>query len=252
MRPLLLVSVVTLTLFATPLQSADLFDRLGLKKGTESLSALSQDQVMSGLKEALAKGVQQAVSNLGKTDGFLKDAGVRIPMPESLRKVERGLRAAGQAQLADEFVTTMNRAGEQAVPEAASVLADSVRQMTAADAKAIVTSTNTAATDYFRRTAETNLYARFLPIVKKATEATGVTAAYKRMTGKAGLGGLGSFGGLGGASLNKDLLDLDGYVTRKSLDGLFMKIAEQEKLIRENPAARTTDLLQKVFGSAAK
>lgn len=252
MRPLFLASVASLTLFVTALPAADVLDRLGLTKGAESLAALSQDQVMSGLKEALARGVQLAVTNLGRTDGFLKDAGVRIPLPESLRKVERGLRAAGQSHLADEFVTTMNRAGEQAVPEAAGVLGDAVRQMTAADAKAIAVGTNTAATDYFRRTAQTNLYARFLPIVKKATEATGVTAAYKRMTEKAGLGGLGSLGGLGGTSLGKESLDLDAYVTRKSLDGLFTKIAEQEKSIRDNPAARTTDLLQKVFGSAAK
>jgi hypothetical protein len=247
--------VVVLGLCAGTVHSADLLDKIGLTKGTPSLSALSQEQVMSGLKEALAKGVQMAVTNLGKPDGFLKDVSVRIPLPESLKKVEKGLRAVGQSQLADEFVTTMNRAGEQAVPEAAAVLGDAVRQMSVADAKAIATGTNTAATDYFRRTAGTNLYTRFLPIVKKATEATGVTAAYKRMTEKASLGGQGGFGGLGGLAgntLGKDSVDIDAYVTRKALDGLFVKIAEQEKAIRENPAARTTDLLQKVFGSLGK
>ena len=252
MRSSILLLAVTVMFHATALQSADLLNRIGLTKSTESLAALSQDQVMSGLKEAVAKGVQLAVANLGKPDGFLKDMKVRIPLPDSPRKVERGLRAARQAELADEFVTTMNRAGEQAVPEAAGVLGDSVRQMTAADAKAIAVGTNTAATDYFRRTAGTNLYARFLPIVKKATEAAGVTVAYKRMTDKAGLGGLSGLSGLGGTSFNKDSLDIDAYVTRKAMDGLFMKIAEQEKMIRENPAARTTDLLQKVFGSVGK
>lgn len=252
MRFLSSLLIVVLGFCAGTVYSAELLDKLGLTKATPSLSALSQEQVMSGLKEALAKGVQRAVTNLGKPDGFLKDASVRIPLPESLRKVERGLRAVGQSQLADEFVTTMNRAGEQAVPEAAAVLGDAVRQMTAADAKAIATGTNTAATDYFRRTAGTNLYVRFLPIVKKATEAAGVTAAYKRMMEKAGGGGLGGFGGLAGGALGKDSLDIDAYVTRKALDGLFVKIAEQEKAIRENPAARTTDLLQKVFGAVGK
>jgi hypothetical protein len=140
----------------------------------------------------------------------------------------------------------MNRAAEKAVPEAAAVLSDAVRQMTLADAKAILTSTNTAATDYFRRTSQTNLHARFLPIVKQATEKTGVTAAYKRMMEKTSLGGFSA------SFLSKDAFDIDDYVTRKSLDGLFLKIAEQEKAIRENPAARTTELLQKVFGTVKR
>ena len=208
-----------------------------------SLAALSQEQVVGGLKEALGKGVEQAVATLGRTNGFLKDAKVKIPMPESLQKVERTLRTLRQDKLADEFVTTLNRAAEQAVPEAAAVLGDSVKQMSIADAKSILTGTNNAATQYFRRTSETNLHARFLPIVKSATEKTGVTSAYKRMMGKASFAG--SFLGL-------DAGDIDAYVTRKTLDGLFLKIAEQEKLIRENPVARTTDLLQKVFGAVAK
>ncbi|MRR52877.1 MAG: DUF4197 domain-containing protein [Rhodocyclaceae bacterium] len=207
--------------------------------------------MVGGLKEALATGVKKAVSSLGKEDGFLKDAGVKIPMPENLQKVEKTLRALRQDKLADDFVTTMNRAAEQAVPEAAAVLGDSLKQMTISDAKAVLTGTNNAATQYFRRTSETNLYARFLPIVKAATEKAGVTGAYKRMTDKAG-GGLGGFGGLGASLLGKEAPDLDSYVTHKALDGLFLKIAEQEQRIRENPVARTTDLLQKVFGAVGK
>ena len=254
MRSRLLIPIAAWILVSASAHAADLLDKLGLKKASDSpaLTALSQDQVVSGLKEALAQGVQHAITNLGKADGFLKDGTVRIPMPENLRKVEKALRAVGQPQLADEFVTTMNRAAEQAVPEATSVLADAVRQMTVADAKNILASTNTAATDYFRRTSETNLYTRFLPIVKMATQQTGVTAAYKKMTDQVPTGGLGGLGLLGGRSLSKESLDLDAYVTRKTMDGLFLKIAEQEKLIRENPAARTTELLQKVFGAVRK
>jgi hypothetical protein len=119
--------------------------------------------------------------------------------------------------------------------------------MTLADAQAILTSTNNAATAYFERTSTTNLYERFLPIVHTATEQAGVTAAYKKMTEKA------SFGGFSATSLlGKNSADLDGYITRKALDGLFLKIGQEEERIRDNPAARTTDLLQKVFGAVSK
>jgi hypothetical protein len=215
---------------------------------TNSLAGLSQEQLSGGLREALGKGVEKAIATLGKPDGFLKDLDVRIPMPASLQKVEQTLRSLGQARLTDEFVTTMNRAAEQAVPEAAGVLADSVKQMSIANAKSILTGTNDAATQYFRRTSETNLQARFLPIVKTATAKAGMTSAYKRMTGQAA----GGLGGLGTGLLGKEMPDLDDYITRKSLDGLFLKIAEQEKQIRENAVARTSELMQKVFGAVHK
>jgi|SRR6185369_15978128 hypothetical protein len=143
---------------------ADLFERLGLGKSKSTDSSvdgkiggtLTQDQMVGGLKEALANGVEKAVANLGKGDGFLKDLGVKIPMPASLQKVQKTLRTFRQDKLADEFVTTMNRAAEQAVPEAAAVLGDSVKQMSIADAKSVLAGTNNAATQYFRRTSETN------------------------------------------------------------------------------------------------
>ncbi len=240
-------------LAAFPAHGAGLFDFLKPKPAAgqtsgvpaaASLTGLSQDQMVQGLKEALGKGVQQAISTLGKEDGFLKDLSVKIPMPQSLQRVESTLRTLRQDKLADDFVTTMNRAAEKAVPEAAAVLGDSVKQMSIADARAILTGTNNAATQYFRRTSETNLYARFRPIVEKATEQVGVTRAYKQMMDRTGVAG-----GLGASLLGQESTDLDGYVTRKALDGLFVKIAEEEKRIRENPVARTTDLLQKVFGA---
>jgi hypothetical protein len=250
------MATFTLVAFALLLglraSGASLFDRLGLgKTPTNSPStlttALSSEEITGGLKEALSKGVERAVGMLGQPDGFLKDASVKIPMPETLKKVERTLRALRQDTLADEFVTTLNRAAEQAVPEAAAVLGTAVKQMTLADAKAILTSTNNAATAYFRHTSETNLHERFLPIVRKATEQAGVTSAYKTMTEKANFGGFSA-----GSLLGQDAIDLDGYVTRKALDGLFLKIGLEEQRIRENPVARTTDLLQKVFGAVGK
>ena len=209
-----------------------------------TLTGLSQDEMVGGLRAALAKGVEHAVGLLGTHDGFLLDLAVKIPMPEELQRVEKTLRRLGQDQLADEFITTLNRAAEEAVPQAANVLADSVKQMTLVDAQKILTGTNNAATEYFRRTSSTNLYTRFYPIVQTATAKTGLTGAYKQMIDKVPP--------VFGSFLGTDATDLDGYVTRRSLDGLFLKIADEEKHIRENPLARTTDLLQKVFGAVKR
>ena len=235
-------------------------DALGLKSSTNSaagsaaLGALSQTQMAGGLKEALGNGLQNAIKQLGHDGGFLTNVAVKIPLPEKLQSVEKTLRALKQDKLADEFVTTMNHAAEQAVPEAAAVFGDAVKQMSIEDAKSILTGTNNAATQFFRRTTQTNLYAKFYPIVKAATAKTGVTAAYKNMIGKvsgsSGFGG--ALGGLANSYLGTDALDVDAYVTNKALDGLFTMVAEEEKRIRENPLARTTDLLKQVFGAAAK
>lgn len=263
MRNIYFPLFVGATLALAPLARGDnLLDRFGFGKSQPTNppaaagigGALTQDQMVGGLKEALANGVQHAVANLGQSGGFLNDSGVRIPMPASLQKLDKAARALGQGRLADDFIASMNRAAEQAVPEAAAVLGDSVKQMTIADAKSILTGTNNAATQYFRRTSETNLYERFLPIVQKTTEQTGVTSAYKKLaaTASGGLGRLGGLGGLGGSISGLEAPDLDSYVTHKTLDGLFLKIAEEEKQIRENPVARTTDLLQKVFGAVGK
>jgi hypothetical protein len=205
-----------------------------------TLAVLSQSDVASGLKEALSKGVNQAIANLGKEGGFLNNTDVKIPMPPQLHQVEGALRAVGQSKLADEFVATMNHAAEKAVPVAANVFAGAITNMTVEDAKAILTGPSDDATQYFRKTSETQLHEQFLPIVKDATAKTGVTAAYKNLLQQAGPAA---------TFLGKDAGDLDGYVTKKSLDGLFKMVTAEEKRIREDPAARTTDLLKKVFGS---
>lgn len=241
---------------------ADLWSSLGLGKtstnaSSAALSALSSDQVAGGLKDALGNGLQHAVASLGHDGGFLTNLAVKIPMPEKLQSVEKGLRAVGQEKYADEFVATMNHAAEQAVPQAASVFGDAVKQMSIDDAKNILTGPDDAATQFFRRTTQTNLYAKFYPIVQKATANTGVTSAYKTMLAKvSGTGSsLGGFGGtLGGMAnnyLGADALDVDKYVTDKTLDGLFKMVADEEKQIRQNPVARTTDLMKQVFGAVA-
>lgn len=254
-----LSALVTLLVFHDA-GRAGVLDFLGLgSKGKDTaampaaVSALSQDQVVDALKEALSKGVQQAVSRLGHDGGFLTNLDVRIRMPEKLRAVEKTLRAVHQDKLADEFVDTMNHAAEQAVPEAAGVFGEAIKNMSVADAKAILTGTNNAATQYFRTATQTNLFEKFLPIVKKATDQTGVTSAYKRLMGKVdGEHSLGGFGSFGRSLFGSDAVDVDGYVTNKALDGLFKMVAEEEQRIRENPVARTSDLLQKVFGAVKK
>lgn len=271
MKPTYTTVLLALALFllSADLSHANLLERLGLKRSSTtttapaSLSTLTQEQMVAGLKEALAQGLQQAISQLGQTNGFLTNPLVRIPMPQQLESVEKTLRTLKQDKLADDFVITMNRAAEEAVPAAASVFVDSLKQMTISDAQLLLTGGTNAATQYFEKTTRTNLANLFLPIVQKATASNKVTAAYKQLVERASLaqntqtnavarslGGL--LGRAGEQYLSTSTLDVDAYVTDKALDGLFKMIAEQERLIRENPKARSTELLQKVFGALKK
>lgn len=202
---------------------------------------LTDAEMVSGLKQALDKGTRFAVDSLGRDGGFLNNSAVKIPMPDSLSWVEKSLRTLHQDELADEFIGTMNHAAEQAVPEAAAIFGDAIQDMSMEDAQGILTGPDDAATQYFRSNTEAALTARMRPIVEDATARAGVTSAYKSMTARAG--GMTSL--LPAAST-----DLDGYVTGKTLDGLFLMIAAEERKIREDPLARSTDLLKKVFGAA--
>lgn len=233
---------------------AGLFDQLKSalttsNSPTAAVSALPEDEVASGLKEALSIGVSNAVTSLGCNNGFLTNLTVKIPMPDKLQTVEKGMRLAGQGKMADDFIGSMNHAAEQAVPVAAGVFGDAISQMSIADAKTILSGPDDAATQYFQRTTQTNLFARFFPIVQKATDSVGVTSEYKTMMGK--FASVNTFSGFLGKSspVNLDAADIDTYVTNKALEGLFKMVAAEEKNIRANPAARTSDLLQKVFGS---
>jgi len=202
--------------------------------------ALSNDQIAEGLKQALSKGADFAVASLGKTGGFLNDKNVRIPIPEKLSQIEDLLRTAGQDKYADEFITTMNSAAEAAVPLTLEVLKDSIQKMTVADAKNILNGKDDAATQYMQRVSSERLKTKIAPIIKQATAKTGVTKSYKAMYDKLGFAG---------KYLNLDDYDIDSYVTQKTMDGLFVMIAEEEKKIRDNPIERTTDVLKEVFGS---
>ena len=224
-----------------------------LKQGTHASDAtraatLPSSDIAAGLKEALAKGTTHAINSLGRTDGFWGNAKVRIPLPGKLKQVGDLARQLGQGDKVDAFQLSMNRAAEKAVPQVADIFGEAIRKMTLEDARGILTGGDHAATDFFRRVAGQALTARIHPIVAQATESVGVTRKYKAFASGEGSGLGGVLGALGGNDEQRNPLDLDDYVTAQTLDGLFTMIGEQEQAIRKNPAARTTELLKKVFG----
>jgi len=207
---------------------------------TSGNGKLSQTDAANGIREAMAQGVRRAISQLGREDGFNKDPLVRILVPKQLRKAADLSRQLGAGKKVDQFELSMNRAAEKAIPAAADIFADAARQMTVQDAIKIVRGDDDAGTQFFRRATEDKLRAKFMPIVADATAKAGVTKRYKEMSGKnAGVAKL-----LGGG----ESIDLDRYVTDKTMDGLYHYVAEQEKDIRKNPMKRSSDLLRKVFG----
>jgi hypothetical protein len=246
MRPntlptLVLAAIVLVTGCATRAHADDWKDRLRDSLGGSRSSRLSESEASGGIKEALAQGVHRAVTQLGRTDGFYGDSAVRIRIPGQLGKIADTARQLGAGRKVDEFELAMNRAAEKAVPIAADVFADAVRQMTVRDAIDIVRGEPDAGTRFFRRVTEDRLRAQFHPIVEDATESAGVTQRYKAMVGRnAGLVAL-----LGGS----ESVDLDEYVTEAAMDGLFKVVADQERAIREDPAQRSSELLRKVFGN---
>lgn len=211
-----------------------------------STSALSESEIGAGLKEALSIGAEHAVDYLGKPGGFLNDSNVRIPLPGSVDKIASGLRAVGQGALVDEFELTMNRAAEEAIPQTLDIIQTTVQNMTLEDVRGILSGGDDAATQFLRKNTWDSMHGAVMPIVTKATNQTGATASYKKLTSSSG-GTIGALGGLLGSS--SDVLNLDSYVTDKTLDGMFYMLAKKEKDIRNNPLAQSTDLLKQVFGN---
>ena len=203
------------------------------------LDRLTNQDAVSGLRAALEKGTGVAVDLLGKTDGFLGNGAVKIPLPDSLKKYENLMRRVGMGKYADELILTMNRAAEAAVPEAKKLFVDSIRKMSVQDAKGILTGGQTSGTDYFRRTTTDPLRERFLPIVKKATARVKLAEKYNQYAQKGVQFGL----------VKKEQANLDDYVTQKALDGLFFMVAEEEKKIRQDPVKAGSDIIRKVFGA---
>ncbi|HEV8517424.1 MAG TPA: DUF4197 domain-containing protein [Burkholderiales bacterium] len=206
------------------------------------LASLSNQDAGSGLKDALAQGSAAAVGKLGVENGFLNNDKVKIPLPDALKRVESGLRLMGMQRQADELVVAMNHAAEQAVPEAKPLLIAAIKNMSWQDAKGILTGGETAATDYFRRTTSDQLTAKFLPIVTKATSNVGLAEKYNNIAGQGARLGL----------VDAKQAKIENYVTQKTLDGLFIMIAEQEKAIRKDPLGTATGMARTVFGMLVK
>jgi len=203
------------------------------------LAGISNADAGAGVRQALAKGAEHAVSSLGQKNGFLANSKVKIPLPGYLEKAESGLRMFGMGKQADQLVETMNHAAENAVAQAMPILSDSIKRMTVQDAKAILTGGDDSVTEYFRRSSSEQLAIKFQPIVKSATSKLQLAEQYNKFAGRAASFGL----------VDKKDADIDSYVTQKAMDGLFLMIAEEERKLRANPVAAGSALLKKVFGA---
>lgn len=238
-----LVGAVLPALAGCAATSQDVIDALGQIGNVVQGTGLSQGEILAGLRDALRQGTTSAINQLGLDDGFWRDPQVRVPLPSFIARYESGVRAMGFGGTLDQFQLTLNRAAEQAMPQAAHIIGGAITRMTLDDAKRILDGPSNAATEYFRRSASAELYESLLPIVAATTEQAGVAQQYKKLANKAG-----PLLRLSGAS---EPADLDGYVTQKALDGVFLKIAAEEARIRADPAARGTELMRRVFARQA-
>jgi len=203
------------------------------------LAGLTDREASGGLKEALTQGAGRAVELLGRDGGFLNNPKVKIPLPDALAQTEPLLRMAGRGKDLDQLVTTMNRAAEAAVPEAKRLLVDAVQQMSVTDAKTILTGGDASVTDYFRTKTQDQLSQLFLPAVKQSTDKLALAGQYNKLASRAAGVGL----------LKGEDAQIENYVTRKALDGLYLMIAEEERAIRTNPMGAAGSLAKKVFGA---
>lgn len=204
-----------------------------------AFNAISSKDAAGGLRDALSKGIDVAVSQLGANNGFLNDPKVTIPLPSALEKAQRGLAMIGLGAQGEQLKATMNHAAESAVAQAKPIFKDALQHMTVTDAKNILTGGDGAATAYFRHATSTRLTAKFKPIVVGATARLGLAAKYDQYAGKASKLGL----------VSAQDANLDDYVTARALDGLFSRIAEQEHEIRKDPLGQASSLIRKVFGA---
>jgi len=229
--------VLVLVLLAAIPASAQLDQLLRGLPSPSTTAGVEDARIRDGLKQALQVGTERAVAATGKTDGYFANRAIKILMPDTLRALERGVRAAGQGAQIDEFVLSMNRAAERAAPAAKSIFVDAIVAMGFDDARRILDGGDNAATRYFKDKTGDKLTAAFAPVVSSAMSEVGATRQYKSLTGR--LHAL-PFGGT-------DAFDLDRYVVGKALDGLFVVVGEEERRIRTQPAARVTPLLKEVF-----
>lgn len=198
-----------------------------------------QAKIAAGLKEALQIGTENTVRQAGQVDGFYQNPAIKIPLPDQLLKMEKALRKLGLGDQVDQFALSLNRAAERAMPAAKDIFWGAIKEMTFEDALAILKGNDRAATDYFQDKTSAKLRTAFLPAVSQATNEADVTRIYKQITLEIERIKF----------LNYKPIDIDEYIVNKTLDGLFYLLGEEERKIRQDPAARVTKLLKEVFGS---
>ncbi len=236
---ILCTAAIVLNLFSGHIafgQAGDLASRIGLG------STLSNSKIAAGLKQALQIGAGNAVKLVGRKDGYFGDAAIKILMPKNLQPLEKGLRMVGYGPKIDDFVLSMNRSAEAAAPAARKIFVNAITAMTLDDARQILSGGDTAATDYFKRATTPQLTAAFRPVVDKTMAQNGVTRQYNALVSQ--------YKALP-FSRNQDL-DITNYVVGRALDGLFYKLGEEERKIRQDPARQTTTLLKEVFGRVVR
>jgi hypothetical protein len=234
------ICILALALSCSCAASYAQLDQLTKRLGVDDQSNLSDSRIASGLKQALEVGAENAVKLTGKEDGYFANQAIKILLPKNLRPLEKGLGVLGYQSRVDAFVLSMNRAAEAAAPSARKIFGDAVLEMSFDDARRILSGDDTAATEYFKSKTTAQLTEAFRPFVEKTMHENGVTQQYESLAGE-----LKSIP----FAKNEDL-DINKYVVGKALDGLFYMLAEEERKIRTNPAARTTNLLKEVFAKS--
>ncbi len=230
--------MLAIFLLSTTITYAGFLDDFLKTLGSSSRGSPDESTIISGLKEALSIGTDNAVKNVSQVDGYFGNQIIKILMPEKIQKVADILKKIGYQKQVDDFVLSMNRAAEKAAPQAASIFVGAIKEMTFEDARKILNGGDTAATEFFKSKTHDKIYSSFKPIISSSMDEVGVTHSYKEMMGK--------YESL--PFMSSESVDLDHYVTMKAMDGLFYMVGQEEKKIRTNPAARVTDLLKTVFG----
>ncbi|WP_100616064.1 DUF4197 domain-containing protein [Confluentibacter citreus] len=224
------IALLTLFIFSSCAELQQVINQL--PQGT-----IGNEEIASGLRQALDMGIDKQVSKLTQTDGFFKNEMVKILLPDELKKVDKALRDVGLSNLADEGLKVLNRAAEDAVKEATPIFVDAVKGITFADAKNILLGSDNAATQYLTSRTETALYAKFNPIIKNSFNKVGADQIWSNLITR--------YNALPFTTdVNPNLTD---YVTNQALKGVYTMIAVEEKEIRTNFSSRTTDLLKRVF-----
>ena len=240
MKKLSLLLIVSFLSFAAFSQGSLLNkakDALNKAKGGSG-SSLGTEEIAAGLKEALSVGATNSSGKLSAADGFFKDAAVKILMPEQVQKAEKKMRMLGMGKLVDNTILSMNRAAEDASKSAADIFIKAIRQMSISDAMGILRGTDTAATGYLRTVTNAELTAAFKPVIESSLAKVDATKYWKDF-----------FGAYNKFSSEPVNTDLTAYVTERAMKGIFHYVAEEEKKIRKDPAARVSDILKKVFSN---